>query len=205
MAWAFYVIIGVVFFASLAMMVREGLWSNAVLLANIVFSGLVAFGFYAPLTIMIDEALDGQFTYVLDFLMLWGLFVLTMIVLRTVTDRISRTRLRTKYPIDAIGGPAVGVIAAFVMTSFVMATMHTAPLAKDCLGGKLVHTEAEVESKSGLTAPDLFWLRLVERVGTADGFGGAGTLRFTVAGWVEIYAEHRGQLEKAGSLKVRRG
>ena len=46
MYWAIYVI---VLFAGLAMMVREGLWSNTISLVNIFVSGLVAFGFYSPL------------------------------------------------------------------------------------------------------------------------------------------------------------
>ena len=49
------------------MMVREGLWSNAITLVNIIISGLVAFGFYSPLVIYLDEMLDGQYTYLLDF------------------------------------------------------------------------------------------------------------------------------------------
>ena len=90
----FIAIVGIIFFASLAMMVREGLWSNTITLVNVFISGIVAFGFYAPLTIKVDEASRGQYTYLLDFLMLWALFVITMIVARLLTDRMSTTRLR---------------------------------------------------------------------------------------------------------------
>ena len=37
------------------MMVREGLWSNTITLVNIIISGLVAFGFYSPLVVYLDE------------------------------------------------------------------------------------------------------------------------------------------------------
>ena len=40
-----------VWFAGSSMFVREGLWSNAISLVNILVSGLVAFGFYSPLAI----------------------------------------------------------------------------------------------------------------------------------------------------------
>ena len=69
MFWAIYLII---LFAGTAMMVREGLWSNAIALVNIIICGLVAFGFYQPVTIWIDEMLDGEYTYVLDFVVLSG-------------------------------------------------------------------------------------------------------------------------------------
>ena len=71
MYWAIYVI---VLFAGIAMMVREGLWSNAITLVNIIISGLVAFGFYSPLVIYLDEMTDGEHTYWLDFAVIWALY-----------------------------------------------------------------------------------------------------------------------------------
>ena len=55
------------------MMVREGLWSNTITLINILISGLVAFAFYSPLAIYLDEMLDGEYTYLLDFVVHLGL------------------------------------------------------------------------------------------------------------------------------------
>src|SRR3990172_12653703 len=75
MFWAIY---GAVFFAALAMMVREGLWSNAITLINVIVSGLLAFGFYSPLAIMLDEQLNGQFTYILDCVCLLAIFIVSM-------------------------------------------------------------------------------------------------------------------------------
>jgi hypothetical protein len=197
----YYGIVAIVFFASMAMMVREGIWSNTLTFFNIIFSGLVAFGFYAPLTIWVDEWLDGEYTYVLDFLMIWAVFVVAMIVSRLFTDRLSRTRLRLKHPLDPIGGPLVGAIAAFVMTGFVAATLHTAPLAKDTMGGKLAYSENEVDDASALTAPEMFWLRFVEQVGVADGFGTGG---FDASAFEKIYVDHREKLQKAPGLRVDR-
>lgn len=197
----YYAIIGLVFFASLAMMVREGIWSNTITLMNIFFSGLLAFGLYAPLTIMVDEALDGQYTYVLDFVMIWAIFSLSMVIMRIATDKLSTIRLRLKHPLDSIGGPIVGVIGAWVMCSFLAATLHTAPLAKAALGGKLVHADAD---SPGLSTPDLTWLHFVQRTTSADGYGSGGTIAFEAAPFVKIYADHREKLEKAPGLKVQR-
>ena len=52
MFWVFY---GIVIFAGLAMIVREGLWSNTITLVKIIVGRLVAFGFYSPLVIYLDE------------------------------------------------------------------------------------------------------------------------------------------------------
>jgi uncharacterized membrane protein required for colicin V production len=201
MFWAIY---GIVLFAAFAMMVREGLWSNAIALVNILTCGLVAFGLYSPLTIWIDEYLDGEYTYVLDFVVIWGLFAISMIILRAATGAASKTRMRFKNPIDPIGGPLVGFIAAWVMASFVMATLHTSPMAKDAFGGKLV-ASADVESASAFTSPDASWLRFVEKMSAPQALGSASTSQFKAQPWVRIYEDHRTKYGISPSVKVRRG
>ena len=198
----FIAIVGFIFFACLAMMVREGLWSNTITMVNVFISGTVAFGFYAPLTIKVDEALAGEYTYLLDFLMLWALYVVTMIIARMLTDRLSTTRLRLKHPIDSICGPLMAALAAWVITSFAVATLHTAPLQKESVGGKLVHEQ--IEGKSALTSPDLAWLRFVERITKSDAYGGKGFEPFQGGPFAKIYTDHRTKLEKASGLRVRR-
>src|SRR5262245_4243374 len=110
----------IVLFASTAMLVREGLWSNSISFINIIISGLVAFGFYAPLTIFLDERTGGQYTYLLDFTVIWFLYAVTMVICRALTGAASKTRMRFKHPIDPIGGPAFGFLAAWVLASIVM-------------------------------------------------------------------------------------
>jgi Colicin V production protein len=199
----FWVIYLLVVFASLAMMVREGLWSNTITLINVLVSGLAAFGFYSPLALMMDEQLSGQLTYVLDFVCLWLIFVVTMLICRLLTGLASRTRMRFKYPIDMVGGPLVGLITAWVLASFVTATLHTAPMPKDAFSGKLV--QSDVESASALTSPDAAWLRFVELVSLPQALGSNTTDHFTASGFVKIYQDHRGKFEKASGLSVRRG
>lgn len=202
MFWAIY---GAVFFASFAMMVREGLWSNTIALFNIIVSGLVAFGFYGPVAIYFDEMLDGQYTYVLDFVCLWGLFVVSMIVCSMLTGALSKTRMRFKHPIDPVGSSAVGLLAAWTMASIVMASLHTSPMPREAFGGGLVRSDSDVENASlftGLTAPDIGWLKFVERVSQPSALGGSP---FSAKVFVKFYAERRGKLEKAPGLKVRRG
>jgi hypothetical protein len=194
-----------VLFASLAMMVREGLWSNTLTLINVLFSGLVAFGFYAPLTIMLDEQLSGKFTYLLDFLCLWVLFIVAMIICRSVTGLLSHTRMRFKYPIDDIGGPLVGLFTAWAIAGFVMATLHTSPMPKDAFSGRLTYSADDVNSQSGLTAPDLAWLRFVQRVSTPDALGPGNGEPFSAAAWVKIYQDHRSKFESAPGMLAPRG
>ncbi len=198
MYWAVYLI---VLFAGLAMTVREGLWSNTLTLLSIIISGLVAFGFYSPLVVYLDEsATDGQHTYWLDFAIMWALYTATMLVLRTLFVAASKTRLRFKHPIDPVGGPIVGFMAAWVLAAFTLATLHTSPLPKTF---QFVSPN-EVESASYVTAPDTAWLKFVESMSKLSAFGTGPPNEFSAKAFAKIYADHRDAFNKAESLIVKR-
>ena len=157
----YYAIIAAIWFATFAMTVQSGLWANGIVLAQIVLSGLIAFGCYQPLSVVFDEATGGEYTYLLDFIAIWLLYCLSMLVLKIADGALSKTRMRFQESVEKIGGPLVGLLAGWVMVTIVLASLHAAPLAPDVLGGALQHKRSEVETKSMFTAPDLFWLRLV--------------------------------------------
>jgi uncharacterized membrane protein required for colicin V production len=200
----FYIIYVIVLFAGLAMMVREGLWSNTLTLINVIISGLVAFGFYSPLVAYLDEDMtSGQHTYWLDFAIIWALYAVTMLVLRTLMAAASKTRLRFKNPIDTYAGPAVGFAAAWVLAAFTLATLHTSPMPKNQFGGKLVYNDAD--TASFLMSPDAAWLRFVERVNPAAALGSGSTDGFSAKAFVKIYTDRREKFDKSEGLIVKRG
>src|SRR3954462_14817694 len=200
----FTIIYCIVVFAGLAMTVREGIWSNTLTLINIIISGLVAFGFYSPIVAYLDEdATSGQHTYWLDFAIIWALFAVTMVVLRTLMVAASKTRLRFKHPIDPVGGPIIGFVAAWVLSAFTLATLHTSPMPKNQFGGKLVYSDAD--SASMITSPDAAWLRFIERVNPASALGSGSTDKFSAKGFVKIYTDRREKFDKAEGMIVKRG
>jgi hypothetical protein len=200
MYWAFFLI---VMFAAVAMMVREGIWSNTITLVNIIISGIVAYGFYSWIVVYLDEEVtSGQHTYWLDFAIIWALFCLTMLICRALTGAMSKTKARFKYPIDDVGGPIVGLIAAWVLASFVMATLHTSPMGKDAFGGKLNY---DPKSASVFSQPDLAWLSFFEKMSSTDMLGHGSTDRFSAAAFVKIYGDHRAKYEKSPNFLPKRG
>jgi hypothetical protein len=200
MYWAVYLI---VVFAGWAMMVREGLWSNTIMLVNVIISGLVAFGFYMPLVIYLDEMSDGEHTYWLDFAVIWALYSAAMVITRALTAAASKTRMRFKNPLDPVGGPLMGLVAAWVLASFTLATLHVSPMPKDAFGGKLNH--ADVMTASTLMSPDAAWLRLVETLSQPVALGSGSTDQFKANAFVKIYTDRREKFDKATSLVVSRG
>ena len=200
----FWIIFAIVIFAATAMTVREGIWSNTILLVNIFVSGLVAFGFYSPLVVYMDEEVtDGQHTYWLDFAIIWGLFCVTMIICRAFTGALSKTKMRFKNPIDPVGGPIVGFIAAFVLATFVLATLHVSPMPKDQFGGKLSYTNGD--SASLFSQPDIAWLRFVEAMTGPEVFGTAANNQIKAGSFVKIYTARREKFEKSPTFIAKRG
>jgi uncharacterized membrane protein required for colicin V production len=201
MYWAVY---GIVVFAGLAMTVREGVWSNTLTLISVIVSGLVAFGFYSPLVAYLDEeATSGQHTYWLDFAVIWGLYAVTMVIIRSLLAAASKTKLRFKHPIDPVGGPIIGFLAAWVLAAFTLATLHTAPMPKNQFGGKLVYSDADTALM--FMSPDAEWLRFVERVNPADALGSGSMDKFSAKGFVKIYTDRREKFDKSDGLIVKRG
>lgn len=200
----YWIIFAIAMFPGIAMTVREGIWSNAITLVNIIISGLVAFGFYSAIVVYLDEDVtSGQHTYWLDFAILWALFCATMVIARSLTGAFSKSRLRFKNPIDPVGGPIVGCIAAWVLATFTLATLHTSPMYKDAFSGKLVYSDAKTASK--ITQPDAAWLRFFETMSQPDALGTNSTEHFRAQPFVVIYADHRDKFQRAPTFIVKRG
>jgi uncharacterized membrane protein required for colicin V production len=200
----YFIVYAIVVFAGLAMTVREGLWSNTLTLLNIIISGLVAFAFYSPIVAYLDEDVtNGQHTYWLDFAVLWALYAATMVIVRTLMGAASKTRMRFKHPIDSVGGPLVGFIAAWVLAAFTLATLHTAPMGKDAFSGKLVYSN--VDSASLIMQPDATWLKFVETMSKPAAMGAESVDHFGANAFVKIYTDRREKFDKADSLIVKRG
>ena len=70
------------------------------------------------------------------------------------------------------------------------------------MGGGLVHSSSEVESKSSLTSPDLWWLRFAERA-LSDNVLGSGE-SFDAGAFVAIYGAHRAEFGSMEDYRVKR-
>ncbi len=203
------VILLLVFFACVAMLVREGLWSNALTLINTVTAGLIATSYWEPLAAW----LDGQFatfTYLLDFIAIWTLFVLAFVILRAITDSVSKVRVRFKIPVEYVGGVFFALWTGWVMVGFTTMTLHMSPLSADFMGGALSPDPQHTVLLR--YAPDHQWLGFVHRV---TGEGGAlstaasgksdATNTFDPQGeFVTRYGQRRANLEATPALRVNR-
>jgi uncharacterized membrane protein required for colicin V production len=147
----------VILFASVATLYTEGMWSNAIRLVNTVTAALLAVNFFEPLARWM-ESQAPTFTYVWDFLALWLLFALFTVILRLLTDQVSRVQVRFLKLADQIGSTIFSLWIGWVLVCFTMLTLHTAPLSQNFLYGGFTPREHMLLG----FAPDRQWLGFVQ-------------------------------------------
>jgi hypothetical protein len=97
-------------------------------------------------------------TYLLDFLSLWILFLLGVVGLCELTNRVSRVKVRFLKIADQIGGGIIAFLIGWVVVCFTLMSLHTAPLSRNFLFGGFTP-----ESKMFLgSAPDQKWLGFMQ-------------------------------------------
>lgn len=186
-----------VFVTVTAALWKEGIWAALVMLLNVVLAATVATAWYEKLVAVLEPRLPS-FTYLLDFVAMWGLFSLLLLGLREATDRISRTRVKLRRPVELFGGPLVAALVGWVMICFTAATLHTAPVPRD-----MVQPTPEARMFFGL-APDRKWLAWVRGATLTGPFAVPGSAFDKDADFIIRYADRRQRLEGEPGLRVNR-
>ncbi len=148
------------FIACFAALMKGGLWSNTITLINVVTAALLATNYFEPLAEWFDSQ-DSSFTYLWDFLALWLIFGVSMLVLRAATDYVSNVKVRFFMPVDQVGGIVMALWSSWVLVCFATMTLHTAPLARNFLDGSFQPTPTS--KMLWAAAPDRLWLAWVHR------------------------------------------
>jgi hypothetical protein len=204
-----------VFVVVVAALWREGLWGSLVVLVNVLFAATAA-TILLPEVVAVVRPRFESYRYVVDAVVLWGLFALILTVAREVTDRLSRTHVRFRKPVEMFGTPLVAALAAWVTMAFTATAIHTAPVPKG------------IVPQSGMffgIAPDRGWLRWIAGTVGKPPFGSWGR-SFDPPGapaapvadgaeppsaseqadrFIEHYARRRLELETLESLRIPTG
>ena len=122
----------VILFACAAMLYNDGMWSNAIRLINVITAGLLAMNFFEPAADWLEQQAPA-YSYFCDFVALWGLFIIFSLIFRLITDRLSQVKVKFLKMADQIGSGVLALWVGWVMVCFTMVSLHTAPLAKNCL------------------------------------------------------------------------
>jgi len=124
-------LLGFIFFAGVAMTINEGLWNNTVLLLCLLISGIAAMVAGVPLGVMLLEQLEleNPKAWYCVFAGIWTVFIVTIVVLRLATDRVSTIRVRFLPVVDKIGGIMMSLFVAVMLTSFAAYALERVPIA----------------------------------------------------------------------------
>jgi hypothetical protein len=150
----------VIFAACFTSLMNNGLWSNTLTLVNVLTAGLLATNYFEPLAAFFEKQ-EPSFTYVWDFFAIWLLFGVAMLALRAITDVASKVKVRFFMPVEKAGGLLMACWASWIVVCFATMTLHTAPLARNFLGGGF---QADPKDKMFFgVGPDRIWLGWVQR------------------------------------------
>lgn len=176
----FAVLVFVLFGACVALTFSEGTWGNAIRLIVVVTAGLLATSFWEPMAEMLEGISAGP-TYWYDFFSLWVIFSVSVVLIRLLTDSLSKYSVRFLSLADKIGSLIFSALTAWVMVCFISFTLHTAPMGEKFLRGGF---DADTSMCYGL-APDRQWMGFVNLVSrgslspwSGDTSGGWDSVRF---------------------------
>jgi hypothetical protein len=132
----------------------QGLWGAALALVNLTMTMLIATNLFEPISSLID-GFDGSFTYLLDFVVLWAIFVPTYFFLRLMTHLMSGTRVKFDLPVEMAGRTILALWCGWLMVCFTAFSLTMAPLNSETPAG------AWATPKSGSflgMSPERMWL-----------------------------------------------
>jgi hypothetical protein len=176
---------------------REGLWSTAIMFLNVLLAATFATAWFETVVAFLEPRM-ASYTYLLDFIALWGLFALVLLALREVSDRVSRTKIRFRRPVELFGCPVVAAATAWIVVCFTAASLHTAAVPRD-----FIQAAPEDRMFFGL-APDLRWLQWVRGSSLHGPFARPQQSFDPNSDFVLRYAARREALEAEPELRVNR-
>src|SRR5262245_48284368 len=106
----------------------QGFWSSAVTFVNLLLAAMIASNYFEPLATMVETFGAGSFTFLLDFILVWGVFFVVFGILRAITDMLSQTQVKFDVPIEMAGRSIFAVLSGWLFTCFLAFTLHLAPL-----------------------------------------------------------------------------
>src|SRR5215467_1642300 len=117
-----------IFAATAAALWFQGLWSAVVTLVNMLLAMMIATSFYEPICTAIERVGGAQYTFLLDFVVLWLLFGIVFGILRAITDGLSGTRVSFDMPVEMAGRSVLAAWCGWLMVCFVAFSLQMAPL-----------------------------------------------------------------------------
>ncbi len=109
----------------------QGLFSAVIMCVLTILSAALAFGTYESLYY---GPLIGQIPEYGEAVALFGIFIITLIVLRTVFDNVVKGNMQFPVWVDRIGGGALGLVSAIIIVGMLQLGFQLLPFDGEFLG-----------------------------------------------------------------------
>jgi hypothetical protein len=150
----FYVFFFLLFVIVVAATWFCGFWSNVLTFINMLLAGIVATNLWEPLCNNGEVERPSPFTYLLDFLAIWFVFLSAFALFRMITDYISRYKVQFHIAMEMVGRTLASIAIALLFMSFTMFTLHLSPLPVAPFGQVLGMPPRAI-------SPDSWWLAFI--------------------------------------------
>jgi uncharacterized membrane protein required for colicin V production len=114
-------------------LMSEGLWGAALMFFNVLFSALFALNFYEPLATLIVQNASFMGGWA-DMTCLMLIFIVSLVVIRIITEQAAPTMVRFPRPVYHIGRVVFAFLGACTTVAFLLLCFHTAPVNKKIFG-----------------------------------------------------------------------
>ena len=138
-----------------------GFWNNLLTAINCLLAALIATSAYPVISQRIIDANPESFTFAGDFVGLWAFFAISFILLRGLTDSISKVKLKFDVFTEMAGRTIFSIATALVLLAFTSFTLQLAPLDPELFGESGKPTGP---AKSSIA--DQSWLSFVQYAST---------------------------------------
>ncbi len=143
--------------------------------ANVMISGIVAFGFYEPCADYIEPLVAGTFLEgTEDALSLAGVFAISAALLRMMVDNLADQDIEMAALPQQIATALVSVVTGYFLSGFLAVMLSTLPLPEKYLGHDPTGGLDEPIGLTKVLPGDRVWLALMHRLGGTGSFGAGG-------------------------------
>lgn len=144
---------------------RQGVLPAFVMLCNVLLSGLIAFNFFEPVAAELDPMLSDSFLHGYeDSLCLMGLFCLSLVFLRWLTNALIHTTIEYTAALQQGGAVLFGMLTGYLVAGFLVCVAQTMPFDEH-----FMQFDARVDTQTGgakirhILPPDRVWLAMMHR------------------------------------------
>ncbi len=133
---------------------KEGLWGNILSVFAVLFSAIIAIGWWESLAILLCGYANSML-FVSDFLVLWFLFLISLLIIGEVTRALSRVKVKFADSIEK-GGNVLALTLLFALFfGFYTFSLDLAPLGEDADATLPASDSIQVKTMRFLTAGNL--------------------------------------------------